>query len=55
MDKFGVDEDESADKLAAESAATCPACGNKLRPISETGVLLCPKCGSKPFEHTGGR
>ena len=51
MEKFGVEEDEPApDKTAEEKPKVCPSCGSPLRPISETGVLICPKCGSKPFE-----
>lgn len=51
MDKFGVEEeDPPPNKTAADAPKECPACHTPLRPISETGVLLCPKCGSKPFE-----
>lgn len=51
MDKFGVEEEETApDKTAAEQPKQCPACDAPLRPIEETGVLICPNCGSKPFE-----
>ena len=50
MDKFGVEQEEPGDKLAAENKHECPECHSLLRPTQETGVLLCPKCGSKPFE-----
>lgn len=52
MEKFGVEENQDDVKTATEGK-NCPVCGSKLRPQSKTGVLLCPKCGSKPFE--GGR
>jgi hypothetical protein len=50
VEKFGVEEDEPSDKLGSEKREECPACHSLLRPTHETGVLLCPKCGSKPFE-----
>jgi DNA-directed RNA polymerase subunit RPC12/RpoP len=50
MEKFGVEEEEQP-KIATTGKTACPICGTTLRPIEETGVLLCPKCGSKPFEH----
>ncbi len=50
MDKFAVEEQEPADKTAAATAKDCPSCGSPLRPVEDTGVLLCPKCGSAPFE-----
>jgi len=49
-EKYGVDEDVEDVKLAAEGAKKCPSCGGELRPREVTGVLLCSKCGSKPFE-----
>lgn len=49
MEKFGVEEEDQP-KLASMDKVPCPTCGAILRPIVETGVLLCPKCGSKPFE-----
>lgn len=49
MEKYGVEEAPEDVKTAAEGKK-CPACGESLRPIAVTGVLLCPKCGSKPFE-----
>lgn len=49
-EKYGVDESEEDVKTAAEGAKKCPDCGGALRPRDVTGVLLCSKCGSKPFE-----
>ena len=51
MDKYAVDEttaipQERLEKLAAEG---CPRCGRK--PVKHgSSVLLCPECGSEPFE-----
>jgi len=50
MEKYGVDEEEDTVKTAKVGDKTCPTCSTKLRPPAKTGVLLCPKCGSKPFE-----
>jgi ribosomal protein L37AE/L43A len=49
MEKYGVDEVEEDTKTAAEGKK-CPTCGGALRSREVTGVLLCSKCGSKPFE-----
>lgn len=50
MEKYGVEEKKSGDKTAQEDTEKCSACGSKLRNSATTGVLLCPKCGSEPFE-----
>jgi ribosomal protein L37AE/L43A len=51
MEKFGVEEVESDDKTAQDkNDRPCPRCGAALRAKLETGVLLCPNCGSEPFE-----
>ena len=50
MEKYGVEEAPEDVKTAAAGAKKCPTCGEALRSIEVTGVLLCPKCGSKPFE-----
>lgn len=50
MEKYGVEETEDENKTASEGSKKCPSCGGKLRPTDVTGVLLCSKCGSKPFE-----
>ena len=49
MEKYGVEEEPVGDKTAGD-ADHCPACGALLRPVDQTGVSLCPDCGSKPFE-----
>lgn len=48
-EKYGVEESEEDTKTAAEGKK-CPSCGGDLRPREVTGILLCTKCGSKPFE-----
>lgn len=50
MDKYGVDtstgkNDEQLEKQAAEG---CPNCGKKLTKLGS--VVICPDCGSEPFE-----
>ncbi len=52
-EKYGVEEEVDSSKTAAEGKNTCPRCSAELRPQAVTGVLLCPKCGSKPFEREG--
>lgn len=49
MEKYGVEEVVDNAKTAAVDKK-CPSCGGPLRPQEVTGVLLCLKCGSKPFE-----
>lgn len=51
-EKYGVEEADEEAKTAAEGAQKCPSCGGELRPREVTGVLLCVKCGTKPFEAT---
>jgi len=49
MEKYGVEETQ--EKTAEPKKDNkCPDCGADLRPADETGVLLCKKCGSRPFE-----
>lgn len=50
LEKYGVDtstgrDDEQLEKLAAEG---CPDCGSEL--VKHGSVVICPKCGSSPFE-----
>jgi hypothetical protein len=51
MEKYGVDESletpEALNKKAAKDN-TCPKCGSRLEQHGR--VLLCPKCGTEPFE-----
>jgi nucleoid DNA-binding protein/predicted RNA-binding Zn-ribbon protein involved in translation (DUF1610 family) len=48
MDKLGVDE--TVDEQVMEKAAHegCPNCGAKV--VWEGQVLICPNCGTEPFE-----
>lgn len=51
VEKYGVDEngDESEKRAVAETKPkVCPQCGSTLEEHGE--VVLCPKCGSDPFE-----
>jgi hypothetical protein len=49
MEKYSVVTDPPVEKKAGEDTL-CPRCGNVVRPALDTGVLLCLKCGSAPFE-----
>lgn len=49
MDKYGVDEGKS-DKMNKLASEGCPKCGSKLE--LHGNVLICPKCGTEPFEET---
>lgn len=51
MEKYGVEEDKLEEKKASVENR-CPDCGSILRDVNETGVLVCPKCGTKPFEES---
>lgn len=53
MEKYGVEEKDPADKTAHDKDV-CPKCGEILRAQLDTGVLLCPNCGSAPFEAQPG-
>jgi exosome complex RNA-binding protein Csl4 len=49
MEKYGVDEEEKTvpEKTGGESRV-CPKCERVL--VADTNVLLCPNCGTLPFE-----
>jgi hypothetical protein len=49
MEKYGVKE-SFPEKTAADQPEICPNCGVNLSDANLTGVLHCPKCGTKPFE-----
>jgi ribosomal protein L37AE/L43A len=54
VEKYGVEEAEPVpEKTATDKPKECPKCHSPLRPTLDTGVLLCPQCGSKPFEKAG--
>lgn len=48
MEKYGVDESKTQQDLEKRAASGCPDCGQK--PIRHGNVLVCPKCGTSPFE-----
>ena len=48
MEKYGVDESVDQKKLEKQASEGCPNCGAKL--AKHGNVLICPKCGSEPFE-----
>lgn len=48
MDKYGVDEQVDQEQLEKRAARGCPECGREL--VKHGSVLLCPMCGSEPFE-----
>jgi predicted RNA-binding Zn-ribbon protein involved in translation (DUF1610 family) len=51
MEKYGVEETESTKKANEDfDKSICPDCGAALRNSEQTGVLICPRCGTKPFE-----
>lgn len=51
MEKYGVSEDSTLEKEAKQGdQPRCPTCDAVLRDEAKTGVLLCPNCGSRPFE-----
>jgi predicted RNA-binding Zn-ribbon protein involved in translation (DUF1610 family) len=50
MEKYGVDEGEQQKTGEESKAPQCPDCGAALRDTDQTGVLVCPTCGTKPFE-----
>lgn len=53
MEKYGVTEDVALEKEAKQGdKPRCPKCNVLLRDSSDTGVLLCPNCGSRPFERS---
>ena len=57
MEKYAVVTDEDSTKTAKNAAGVdrdCPTCGLTLEAIETTGVLKCPKCGTKPFERGDG-
>jgi ribosomal protein L37AE/L43A len=53
MDKYGVSEDlEQTKEAQHEDHPKCPECKAELCDSNNTGVLLCPNCGSRPFEQS---
>jgi predicted RNA-binding Zn-ribbon protein involved in translation (DUF1610 family) len=50
MEKLGVDEPVEEKVAEAKETGKCPQCNAVLRNQDETGVLVCPQCGTRPFE-----
>ncbi len=51
MEKYGVEEQASHDKKAQDGERQrCPECDSPLLNPETTGVLVCPTCGTQPFE-----
>jgi len=48
MEKYGVDESVDQHKLEKQATQGCPKCGRA--PVRHGAVLICPQCGSEPFE-----
>jgi DNA-directed RNA polymerase subunit RPC12/RpoP len=48
LEKFGVDESVNQEELEKKAAEGCPECGAKVE--RHGNVILCPNCGSAPFE-----
>ena len=50
MEKYGVDETKglTSEEQEKRAAKGCPRCGKEL--IKHGAVVLCPDCGSEPFE-----
>lgn len=48
MEKLGVDEQVDQEELEKQATDGCPACGAK--PVVHGRILICPNCGSEPFE-----
>jgi ribosomal protein L37AE/L43A len=50
VEKYGVEQAQDEKTAEMRKTEICPDCSEKLRPTTTTGVLMCPKCGTKPFE-----
>ena len=48
LEKYGVSEEVGQVDLEKKAAEGCPACGRKVERHGD--VLICPHCGSQPFE-----
>lgn len=51
MEKFGVDEGVDQERLEKQAGQGCPKCGRT--PTRHGSLLICPGCGSEPFETRG--
>jgi len=50
MEKYGVVENTEEKVAEAKETGKCPNCKTPLQAQEETGVAICPQCGTKPFE-----
>ena len=52
FEKYGVLEDPNTVGKTAEDKKPqrCPECDSALVPSETVNVLVCPKCGTRPFE-----
>lgn len=49
MEKYGVEESKQDPRKMEKAAAEgCPVCGSEVQ--QHGSVLVCPTCGTKPFE-----
>lgn len=53
MDKFGVNEGVDQEQLEKTAAKGCPQCGSDKVQV-HGAVLMCPNCGSQPWEADKG-
>jgi len=53
MSKYGVDQNQSQ-RMEKYASRGCPNCGTRADKLVKYGsVILCPNCGSEPFEKKG--
>ena len=50
MEKMGVDTSVDQERLEKKASKGCPRCGGNVAVHGR--VLVCPKCGTEPFERT---
>lgn len=48
MEKLGVQESLNDEKMEKAASEGCPECGAKV--AQEGQILICPRCGTEPFE-----
>lgn len=48
MEKFGVDQSRDQSTFEKAAAHGCPVCGASVSRHGE--ILICPRCGTEPFE-----
>lgn len=49
MDKFGVNEGVDQEGLEKAASKGCPKCGREDLKVYGS-VVICPSCGTEPFE-----